>query len=181
MVTAVEYARRTPAEQQRITIQHRQWQRANADKVRASHQRYYQKNKEKVADQQRAYHKKHRSRLSRERKAYYRKHRNRELALMKRWDERNPERRREIALRTRLKRYNATMEQYNELLRKQKDVCAICGEKDKRGCRLSLDHDHKHNRLRSLLCGHCNSGLGMFRDRPELCTAAAKYLRRHAS
>lgn len=50
--------------------------------------------------------------------------------------------------------------------------CLICGS-DKR---LVLDHDHKTGQVRGRLCGTCNSGLGMFRDSPELLVSAIEYL-----
>lgn len=50
--------------------------------------------------------------------------------------------------------------------------CVICGAEEK----LVVDHDHKINEVRGLLCNHCNRGLGHFRDNPELLEFATQYL-----
>jgi hypothetical protein len=50
--------------------------------------------------------------------------------------------------------------------------CAICGTH----VNLGVDHDHKRKYRRGVLCGHCNRGLGMFRDSPDLLRLAALYL-----
>ena len=65
------------------------------------------------------------------------------------------------------KRYNMTVEKYDELFAKQHGVCAICSkpEKVKNNCgvkRLSVDHNHLTGKVRGLLCSKCNHGLGMF-------------------
>lgn len=51
-------------------------------------------------------------------------------------------------------------------------ACAICGVKTK----LFVDHDHKSEKVRGLLCNHCNLGLGHFRDSPLLLEFARAYL-----
>jgi hypothetical protein len=51
--------------------------------------------------------------------------------------------------------------------------CMICGEDSQR---LAVDHDHGTGAVRGLLCGPCNMGLGSFRDRIEVLTAAMSYL-----
>ncbi|MFD5050452.1 MULTISPECIES: endonuclease VII domain-containing protein [Streptomyces] len=65
--------------------------------------------------------------------------------------------------------------EYDELFRLQGGKCAICGGTRKQ--RLSVDHCHKTNLVRGLLCRMCNGRLlTAARDRPEVLRAAADYL-----
>lgn len=75
------------------------------------------------------------------------------------------------------KKYGMTVEVYLAMSEAQGHVCKICGnpETDKYG-NLHVDHDHETNRVRGLLCGNCNTGLGKFRDDPNLLVAAIAYL-----
>lgn len=50
--------------------------------------------------------------------------------------------------------------------------CTICGSEET----LVVDHDHKTNSIRGLLCNHCNRGLGHFKDDPDLLEYARIYL-----
>jgi len=50
--------------------------------------------------------------------------------------------------------------------------CTICGEEES----LVVDHDHKTNQIRGMLCNRCNKGLGLFRDNPDLLEYARIYL-----
>jgi hypothetical protein len=50
--------------------------------------------------------------------------------------------------------------------------CVICGDSGS----LVVDHDHLTNKVRGMLCNHCNRGLGHFRDSPMLLEFAAQYL-----
>jgi uncharacterized protein YbaR (Trm112 family) len=56
--------------------------------------------------------------------------------------------------------------------------CAICGGKPKFRGRLSVDHNHKTNERRGLICETCNLLLGYAcaDDGPELLLAALAYL-----
>lgn len=73
--------------------------------------------------------------------------------------------------------FGITLEQYNSMLEEQGGVCWICLRPQMKKF-LAVDHDHKTNRIRGLLCGLCNQGLGSFGDSPELLHRAIKYLRR---
>lgn len=68
---------------------------------------------------------------------------------------------------------------------KQGNVCAICEREDKHWSELVVDHDHACCPgstgcivcVRGLLCGTCNSGLGMFKDNLETMGKAIEYLK----
>lgn len=59
----------------------------------------------------------------------------------------------------------------------QNHGCGLCG--DSLGNRFHVDHDHTTGKVRGLLCGGCNTGLGHFKDCPTRCEQAAAYLRRN--
>jgi len=57
-------------------------------------------------------------------------------------------------------RYGLTFEQYNKILKRQNYECAICGKTEKENKRrLAVDHSHKTNFIRGLLCVYCNNKL----------------------
>lgn len=60
----------------------------------------------------------------------------------------------------RLKRHNITLERFEEMLSKQNHKCLVCGKEKK----LYIDHCHKENKVRGLLCNECNVGIGMVYD-----------------
>ncbi len=82
------------------------------------------------------------------------------------------------------RRYGITEEDYVALLKKQKYVCAVCGGEniEVNGFQRSLavDHCHKENKVRGLLCDYCNRGLGLLKDSVELLERAKQYLLKHS-
>jgi hypothetical protein len=78
-------------------------------------------------------------------------------------------------------RYDLSLAQYNALLLAQGGGCAICQTDAPGGnyTKWAVDHCHDTNRVRGLLCGACNMGLGKFKDDPARLRAAAEYLERH--
>lgn len=85
----------------------------------------------------------------------------------RKWKSENFDKKKEANIRWHLsKRYGITIEQYNELLKKQKDCCAICDKhKDEFKVRLAVDHNHITGEIRGLLCTFCNHRLiGRHRD-----------------
>lgn len=72
--------------------------------------------------------------------------------------------------------YGLSIEEYRSMLSLQEDKCAVCGvimEKP------HVDHCHKTDLVRGLLCRDCNIGIGMFRDNPVVLLRAATYLNQH--
>jgi hypothetical protein len=62
-------------------------------------------------------------------------------------------------------------ESLKEIIRDIKQ-CVICGAEES----LVVDHCHKTNKIRGMLCNHCNRGLGHFKDNPDLLEFARIYL-----
>jgi hypothetical protein len=64
---------------------------------------------------------------------------------------------------------------------KQNHLCAICGNPEREGTKLSIDHCHTTDKIRELLCTNCNIGIGKGEDNPAILLAAAAYLREHTN
>jgi len=75
-----------------------------------------------------------------------------------------------------LGRYKISFEEYQELKKKQNNLCLLCGKPNKSSRSLAIDHCHKTGRIRGLLCSKCNIGLGMFEDNIKLLKKAIIYL-----
>lgn len=130
---------------------------SSPEKKRKDHA-YYLKNKKKIIKGSTEWNKKNR--------AYHRQY-------DKKWREKYPHKRRESYLK---RTYKMPLAEYNLIRTIQENRCAICLEKSER---LVVDHDHKTNNVRSLLCTTCNAGLGQFKDNIELLAKAIAYLTRY--
>lgn len=82
--------------------------------------------------------------------------------------------------------FDITLEQYNKLFEDHNNLCGICKKPEtKRSrtpgkiCRLAVDHCHKTNSIRGLLCHSCNTGIGKFNDDIQLLQNAIEYLKKH--
>lgn len=82
--------------------------------------------------------------------------------------------------------YGITIEQYNELLAVQNNCCAICGTEGRKRIYVNkreqllplfVDHCHKTNKVRGLLCNKCNVGLAMYNENIESFLNAIIYLK----
>lgn len=70
-------------------------------------------------------------------------------------------------------KYNIEPKEYESMLARQNNSCAICELPSENLC---VDHDHTTGKIRGLLCHNCNRGLGSFRDNPLFLKKAAMYL-----
>jgi hypothetical protein len=71
-------------------------------------------------------------------------------------------------------RYGITLDQFNQLLAKQNNCCAICNKELIRN--VHVDHDHNDKKIRGLLCARCNMMLGYAKDNPDILKSAINYL-----
>lgn len=87
-----------------------------------------------------------------------------------------------ICLRTRANRikreFSITVAQYNDMLSRQGGVCAICGSEDPGNKKtFCIDHHHETGQIRGLLCHHCNTGIGHFKEDPSILIRTIEYLK----
>jgi hypothetical protein len=89
--------------------------------------------------------------------AEWRSHRNRRRVLMK---------------------YDLPEGGYDAMLKAQDGKCGICKstEPRSRSDKFHIDHCHKTGKVRKLLCGPCNTGIGSLGDNPDLLRKAAVYI-----
>jgi hypothetical protein len=102
----------------------------------------------------------------------------------KEWAKANPKRIKDIQARSYgrqrkahlMDKYGISDRDYSLLMESQRGVCKICSKICASGRALSVDHDHATGRVRGLLCGKCNAGLGLFMDSKTNLELAIKYL-----
>ena len=99
--------------------------------------------------------------------------REKRIANVQRWKRKNPGH----ALKY---KYGITQERFTQIKAAQDGKCAICGAIDGGGRGLSVDHCHSSGEVRGLLCGNCNSALGLLKDDVSLLLSAVQYLSRNA-
>lgn len=99
------------------------------------------------------------------------------------WALENPERIRELDVRNNLmKKYGITLEHYEQLYSTQNGCCALCDKPETiklnanfKTNKLAVDHCHKTNKIRGLLCFRCNIALGQI-DKENLASKLPAYL-----
>ena len=108
------------------------------------------------------------------REIYYSKNKESILARNKKYNKENPDKRKSAILKY---EYGITLDQYNEMFRAQEGKCAICQRHQNELTRtLCVDHDHKTNKIRALLCLTCNTDVSVVENRLEEMT---KYLNKY--
>jgi len=76
-----------------------------------------------------------------------------------------------------LRRVGLTIEDYEQMFENQDGVCAICANPPGKKM-LAIDHNHETGEVRGLLCGSCNTGIGLLQDSPDILAAALEYLQK---
>jgi len=143
----------------------------NKDRIRERMNKYYQDNKEKFAERGRLRDvgknkercKMYRLNNKKKIKSYYSQFSMRKNSLMY--------------------KYKLSIDDYNKIFNEQNGICTICGneiksvfmEHNKLNC-AQVDHNHKTNCVRGILCRHCNHLIGNARDDIKILLSAIKYL-----
>ena len=114
----------------------------------------------------------------RDRKEYYQKNKDAFQKRADKWAKENPEKRLIVVLKSKLKKFDATLKDYLDKTKEQEHCCGICKEPFANVPQFpDIDHDHETNKFRGLLCRKCNLGLGYFKDNEEILLSAVCYLR----
>jgi DNA-directed RNA polymerase subunit RPC12/RpoP len=132
------------------------------EQARIAERKYREKNRDLLNEKRRAYVKAHPERNKETRKRWYQRNREKVLA----WQKAHPKH---------LKyKYGMTVEQRDIEIAKQEGKCKIC---KKPLTQPHVDHDHKTEKFRGILCPRCNHMLGHAKDNPEILERGAAYLR----
>lgn len=77
--------------------------------------------------------------------------------------------------------FGISLEDYHVMLQAQNGVCDICKKENpsKKDKYFSVDHNHKTDQVRGLLCLHCNRGIGCFFENVQIMLNAIEYIRKY--
>lgn len=149
----------------------KKWKKNNKEHIKQTNKEWYKKNLAKIKIKRSS-----KESLSYFRE-YYRKNAKRLRAEQKIRRQKRPEHYREVARKSskkfRYKKYGISVEDFNLMSKVQSSLCKICKEKKK----LYVDHCHKTNRVRGLLCHTCNVGIGLLKDNIVFLKSAIQYLK----
>ena len=151
----------------------KRYNRVNKEQVKQKSKQRYQQNKDKIAQERKQYYQKNKSQIKQQKKKYEAQNKER----LKKYRQENKERIKQRHLKT---RYGISLEQYNEMLKSQNSQCAICRthQSTLKTC-LAVDHCHKTNQIRGILCSSCNTGIGHLKDDIKILEKAILYLKEH--
>jgi len=79
------------------------------------------------------------------------------------------------SLVAKIKRYNTSFEKFLSILSKSAGMCDICREPLSQK-NYTVDHNHKNNEIRGILCRKCNAAIGLLKDSPVVIDKAKNYL-----
>ena len=99
------------------------------------------------------------------REVWYPKNRQKQIEANRRYRKNNPN-------KVLAGRYGVEEKEVIDLITRAHGRCEICGKSAK----LSLDHDHKTQKIRGFLCNNCNKGIGFFIDDKKLLQKTIDYL-----
>lgn len=105
------------------------------------------------------YRNKNRKLLNEKRKDHYYKNQEREIIKAREFRKKYPEKTFATNIKT---RFGMTVDDFNIMLKRQGGGCAICSVKSNGKKNFCIDHCHKSQKVRGILCSGCNIGLGFY-------------------
>ena len=76
-------------------------------------------------------------------------------------------------------KYGITIDDKQAMIDKQNGLCAICKRKLNGNQEAFVDHNHKTDEVRGILCGNCNFILGHAKDSIDILYKAISYLKKY--
>ena len=108
-------------------------------------------------------------------------YKNENSARAAKWNRENKERRAPTIQKNNYKkRYGLTIEQKQAMIDAQDGKCAICKSDLETTHNVCVDHCHKTNKIRGILCRKCNLGIGHLNDSPQILKSAQMYLEKYS-
>jgi hypothetical protein len=131
-----------------------------SDKL-AKRREHYKQNKELFSQRARDYRKRNKARVNERDKQRY-KVNNGKVQARK---------------RNLVKRFGITWDDYRIKWIEQNGCCDICGRYQTDLTKaLAVDHNHQTKQIRGLLCGDCNTGIGLLKEDSTVLRQAADYI-----
>lgn len=142
----------------------REYRKENPETVKESNKKWRENNKETFNAKQRRHAQKHPEKIK------------------ERWDSWYEDNKERVKFNKIKRIYGLSKEEYNRILKEQNDCCFIClcHKQTLPYETLVIDHCHKTGKIRGLLCSHCNTALGLFKDNKDSLQRAIQYLQQTA-
>lgn len=152
-----------------------EWRANNPDKVKEFYAKY--NNKDERKSMMREYYLLNKDSIHARQNDYYK------IPEVK---ERYKERLKRKQSQRKLLAYGLDEDDYNSMLKKQNNVCAICKDQEsafdsrlKVFKSLAIDHDHNTGKVRELLCSKCNLTIGRVGEDINLLQSMIDYIKKH--
>ncbi len=76
--------------------------------------------------------------------------------------------------------FGISIDEYEEMVEKQNNLCFICSNPPQNGLSLGVDHNHNTGKIRKLLCVNCNTMIGHSKEDVTILERTIEYIKSHA-
>jgi len=84
-----------------------------------------------------------------------------------------------VKFKSKVGAYGISVTKFYEILDEQNHKCCICEEDLITKKHRHIDHDHKTGKVRGILCHHCNTAIGLFKENVNIMKQAIDYISHH--